>query len=100
MQKGEYIMPRYLIEVPHEATKEACEIAVREFLGTGSHFLTNADWGCSDDEHRAWFVAEMDSKEDALMMLPPAFRRDAKIITLEKYTTLDDLSDTRDHHGS
>lgn len=93
-------MPRYLIEVPHDATKESCEIAVREFLGTGSHFLTNADWGCSDNEHKAWLVAELDSKNDALMMLPPALRRNAKIIRLEQFTTLDELADSTDHHGS
>jgi hypothetical protein len=92
------IMPRYLIEVPHENSKESCNIAVREFLGTGSHFVTNADWGCSDGEHKAWFVVELDSKEDALMMLPPAFRRNAKVITLEKFTNAGDIAHVRELH--
>jgi len=38
-------MGKYLIEVPHEATKSACINAVRVFLQTGSHFLRQADWG-------------------------------------------------------
>ena len=41
-------MTRYLIEVPHEGTKQACDQAIRVFMETGSHFVTNADWGCSD----------------------------------------------------
>ena len=49
-------MTRYLIEVPHENNKDACKQAVQAFMETGSHFMTNADWGCGDDEHKAWFV--------------------------------------------
>jgi len=51
-------MEKYLIEVPHEATKAACVNAVRVFLQTGSHFLANADWGCHDGEHKAWLLVE------------------------------------------
>jgi hypothetical protein len=58
-------MARFLIEVPHENSKEACNRAVRIFMETGFHFMTNADWGCSDDVHKAWFFVEVDSKEDA-----------------------------------
>ena len=68
-------MPKYLIEVEHQATKEACEKAIRIFLNTGSHFLTNADWGCMDGEHKAWLILDLDSKEQARTVLPPAFRR-------------------------
>lgn len=78
-------MTRYLIEVPHENKKEACERAVRVFLETGSHFMTNADWGCADDEHKAWFVVDLESKEQARAMLPPLFRSQAKIITLQRF---------------
>ena len=80
-------MTKYLIEVPHEANKEACEEAVRIFLNTGSHFLTNADWGCKDGEHKAWFLLNIDSREQARNILPPAFRRQAKIIKLIKFST-------------
>jgi len=82
-------MPRFLIEVPHEARKEACDRAVRVFLETGSHFMTNADWGCSDGEHKAWFVLDVDSKDEARQILPPAFRLQAKIVELTKFTMAD-----------
>lgn len=91
-------MTRYLIEVPHENKKEACERAVKVFLETGSHFMTNADWGCADDEHKAWFVVEMDSKEEARSLLPPLFRSDAKIITLQRFGP-ESLDETVSLHG-
>jgi len=47
-------MPRFLIEVPHEEETVACARAVKVFLDSGSHFLTHADWGCKDGEHKAW----------------------------------------------
>lgn len=78
-------MPRYLIEVSHENKKQACDQAVKVFQMTGSHFLTNADWGCSDDIHKAWIIVDLDSKEEALLIVPPSFRQDAKVITLHKY---------------
>jgi hypothetical protein len=78
-------VPRYLIEVPHEDTKEACLQAVRVFMETGSHFVTNADWGCSDHVHKAWFVAELENKDQALRLLPPLFRRVATIVALQRY---------------
>jgi len=46
-------MPRFLIEVPHEEETVACARAVKIFLESGSHFLTQADWGCKDGEHEA-----------------------------------------------
>lgn len=82
-------MPRYLIEVPHEAKKEACDRAVKVFLETGSHFMTHADWGCSDGEHKAWFVLEVGDKEEARRILPPMFRLQAKIVELKKFTPAD-----------
>ena len=79
-------MPRFLIEVPHEAEVEACANVVQVFLATGSHLLTQADWGCMDGNHTAWIIVETDSKESARLAIPPAFRRDAKIVGLNKFT--------------
>jgi len=90
-------MPRFLIEVPHEAKKEACDRAVRVFLETGSHFMTNADWGCSDGEHKAWFVVDVDTREEAKQILPPAFRLQAKIVELTKFT-MADVDTSRGYH--
>ncbi len=92
-------MTRYLIEVPHDATKEACDLAIRVFMETGSHFVTNADWGCSDDVHKAWIVADLESKDQALALLPPLFRRVATVVALERFGP-EDLQRTADHHAA
>lgn len=79
-------MPKFLIEVPHEPSTQACMRVVQIFLATGSHFLTNAEWGCMDGDHRAWLVVEVDSKADALAILPQAFRHSARIVGLNRFT--------------
>lgn len=79
-------MPRFLIEVQHEAEAQACAQVVQIFLTSGSHFLTHADWGCMDGEHASWMMVDADSKEQARCILPPAFRDQARIIALTKFT--------------
>ena len=79
-------MDKYLIEVPHEETKEACVNAIKIFMQTGSHFLSNADWGCYDGEHKAWLLVEVDSKEQAQQIIPPAYRSRAKIVKLHNFS--------------
>ena len=79
-------MDKFLIEVPHESEKAACARAVQVFHSTGSHFLTNADWGCNDGEHKAWIIVEVESREDAQSLLPPNYRSEAKIVKLTKFT--------------
>ncbi len=83
-------MARYLIELEHEATEEACSTAIQTLLSTGSHFLTKAEWGCKDEEHKCWMIVDVDKKADARTILPPLYRKDAKIIKLKKYS-LDDF---------
>jgi len=90
-------MTRFLIEVPHENKKEACDRAVRVFLETGSHFMTNADWGCSDNVHKTWFIMDAESKEEARSIIPPLFRQDAKIIALQRFR-MEDLDKTLKQH--
>ena len=79
-------MPRFLIEVPHEAERVACARVVEIFLKTGSHFLTHADWGCKDGDHKAWIIADVNSHEEARSILPPAMRSQARIVQLNFYT--------------
>jgi len=78
-------MGRFLIEVPHANDQKACEQAVRAFFAAGSHFLTHADWGCADHEHKARRI------------LPSLFRDTAKITLLEQYT-YDDVKASVDVH--
>ena len=93
-------MAKFLIEVPHEADKVACARAIQVFLMSGSHFLTNADWGCYDGEHKAWIVLDVDSKEDARSVLPPSFRPQAKIVKLSRFTMREVDEIIRQHQGS
>ena len=90
-------MGRFLIEVPHEAEQVACARVVKILLQTGSHFLTHCDWGCMDGEHKAWIIVEVPSKEDARYILPPAFRSQAKIVSLCKFT-IEEMDEILRHH--
>lgn len=90
-------MARYLIEVAHDEDKISCANVVQVFLSTGSHFLSNADWGCMDGDHKAWFIIEVDSKEEALAVVPPPFRRLATIRKLNKFT-IDDIEEILQYH--
>jgi hypothetical protein len=78
-------MTKFLIEVPHSSNKLECLRAAEVFLRSGSHFLANADWGCLDGKHKAWFVLEADSKEQALMVVPPVYRKETIVTQLNKF---------------
>jgi hypothetical protein len=80
------VTARFLIEVPHEAAMVACARVVDVFLKTGSHFLSTADWGCKDGVHSAWMLVEVDSKEEARGIVPPAFRAQATVVQLNTFT--------------
>jgi hypothetical protein len=78
-----------MIEVTHENTKLECARAIEIFLSTGSHFLTNADWGCPDDVHKAWFFMDANNKSEAIMVVPPALRKNTKITELARFSMKD-----------
>ncbi|HYV97244.1 MAG TPA: hypothetical protein VE967_07335 [Gemmatimonadaceae bacterium] len=90
-------MPKYLIEVEHEPTTAACNRAIEIFLRTGSHFLTHADWGCKDGVHKAWFTAEVDTKDEARSIVPSDYRHAARIVMLTQFTGKD-LEKIAAHH--
>ena len=90
-------MPRFLIEVPHEEETVACARVVEIFLKTGSHFLSNADWGCKDGVHKAWIIVDVDSKDVARMILPPAYRQQASVVQLNKFT-MGEIEEILRHH--
>lgn len=91
-------MSKYFIEIPHGSDKVDCLRSVSILLSSGSHFLTNADWGCLDGQHKAWFFMDADSKDEALMIIPPAYRNVAKISKLNKFK-LEDVNEILKHHG-
>ena len=78
-------MTKFIVEVSHSPEKIECLRTIQIFLSSGSHFLTHADWGCLDGEHKAWFVMEVENKEEALRVVPPYYRKDTKITKLSKF---------------
>lgn len=90
-------MKKFLIEVPHGTDKQACDEAIQVFLQTGSHFLTHAEWGCLDGEHKAWIVVEVENKEEARFIVPPLYRSSAKIVELTTFTSKDLLEADKLH---
>ena len=90
-------MAKFLIEVPHEAEEKACALAIHLLMKTGSHYLTNADWGCLDGEHTGWLMIDVESKEEARRILPPVYRSQAKIVKLNKFS-LEEIEEILRHH--
>lgn len=91
-------MSKYLVEVAHGADKVSCIRVIQTFLSTGNHFLMNADWGCHDGVHKAWFVLEAHDKDEAMMIIPYFYRKDTTIIELEKFL-LQDLETMMKEHN-
>ncbi len=90
-------MPRFYIEIEHEAEKVACLRAIKVLQETGSHFLTNADYGCKDGDHTARIVVEVDSKNEALMIVPSAYRPKAKVVQLNSFS-VEEIDELLRHH--
>lgn len=79
-------MPKYYIEIPHEANEVACLRAVKILQETGSHFLTNAEYGCCDGDHTARIFVDLESKEEAMMIVPRPYRDRTKIVELCRFS--------------
>ena len=90
---------RFLIEVPHETPMVACARAVKVFLSSGSHYLSHADWGCKDGVHKSWMVVDVDSKDEALAIVPPAFRSHAQVVALNAFSVKDIDEILRSHEA-
>jgi hypothetical protein len=48
--------------------------------------MTKADWGCKDGVHSGWVIAELRNRDEAMMMVPPEFRREARVVKLNRFT--------------
>ena len=92
-------MSRFLIEVPHPPEELACKRAIHALLSTGSHYITHADWGCLDGEHKAWLTVDVDCREDARRIVPPAFRDETKIVQLSRFSPQEAEDMLRTHPG-
>jgi len=92
-------MSKYLVEVSHSPERISCLYTIQILLSTGNHFLINADWGCHDGVHKAWFIIEVDKKEEAMMIIPPLYRKDTTITKLDKFRLKEVEEMLLDHKG-
>ena len=84
----------------HQNDVVACLRVVEIFLKTGSHCVTPYGLGGAwTGTVQAWLIVEVDSKEDARRILPPAFRREARIVGLNKFT-MEQVEELLLHHQS
>ena len=66
-------------------TRPASE-CFKRWRDTAPTLFTHVDWGCKAGIHCAWMIAELDSQEEALQLVPPQFRPDTRIVELNKFT--------------
>jgi len=50
-----------------------------------------------DGQHCAWIIADVNSKDEARYLVPSAFRADARIIGLNKFS-MEQLDGIMNHH--
>jgi len=84
-----FTMATYLIEIPHSENTFECKQVIKLFVESGSHLLSNAQWGCKSGVHKSWFISDFDSKEEALRIVPPFLRHAANIIELTTFSKAD-----------
>ena len=80
-------MLKFLIQVPHPEDKLGCARAIQVFMQSGVHYLTNAHYGCRDGQHYAWMIVDADSRDEATMIVPPAYRSDTLVVELSQFST-------------
>ena len=71
-------MERFLVTSQH--TLEDCRLAVEHFAKYNAGFLTHFEWGCFDGDHNAYAFIEADTREQALLAVPPFLRQKAKAV--------------------
>jgi hypothetical protein len=79
-------MDKYLIEVTHGGDKSSCVRAIQVFFASRSHLVSRVEWGCIEGEQKAWLIIKTKNKKDAIRILPAAYRQNAKITKLHKFT--------------
>ncbi len=77
-------MAHYLIELSH--TDRECLYALNTIVELGMGILHHSLWGCSVGVHTGWLDLEVDSEQDALGVIPPAIRRQARLVQVQRFT--------------
>ena len=79
-------MEKFLIEIRNGGDRATCLRSIQSFLSSRSHFVTSVEWGCIEGEHKAWLIIKTGNREDAMRIIPAAYRQNAKITRLHKFT--------------
>jgi hypothetical protein len=87
-------MHRFLVISGH--TAEDCRQAVKYFAEFHAGYITHFEWGCKDNDHNAYAILEAENHEEAMMSVPPLFRRMARVIRLT-YFRPDEKGDDEIH---
>jgi len=80
------IMEKFLIEIRNGGDRASCLRSIQSFLSSRTHFVTSVEWGCIEGEHKAWLIIKTGNREDAMRIIPAAYRQNAKITRLHKFT--------------
>ena len=83
------IMEKFLIEIKNGGDRASCLRSIQSFLSTRSHYVTSVEWGCIEGEHKAWLIIKTENRADALRIIPAAYRQNAKITKLHKFSGKD-----------
>ena len=79
-------MEKFLIEIKNGGDVASCLRSIQSFLSSRTHFVTSVEWGCLEGEHKAWLIIKTANRADALRIIPAAYRQNAKITKLHKFT--------------
>ena len=75
------IVDRFLVESPHEPGE--CKKVVKNVYAQG--YLYHCDWGCEGGVHKAWVIIEAENAGQALWVVPPILRANAKATKIVKF---------------
>lgn len=78
-------MDKYLIEIKNGGDRASCLRSIQSFLSSRTHYVTSAEWGCIKGEKKAWLIIKTSRREDALKIIPAAYRKYARITKLHKF---------------
>jgi hypothetical protein len=79
-------MEKFLIEIKNGGDIASCLRSIQSFLSTRTHFVTSVEWGSIEGEHKAWLIIKTGNRDDAMRIIPSAYRQNAKITRLHKFT--------------
>jgi hypothetical protein len=91
-------MRKYLIEIKNGGDRASCIRAIEVFLDSRSHLVESVEWGSIEEERKAWLIIKTDRKETALQIVPAAYRQNAKITRLHKFTRKEPDQSAMEYH--